>query len=147
MRISVTARWVAFSLSLPVLAGCAVQDSHIAIRAQTLLLRMPEVDLETCLGVPDQHMTFGQTDILTYYTSSSSSTNYQLPLIQGPSFSNGGNCHMTVRLDGGTVTRILYSGEKNALASPSSYCAPIVRTCLATLDALARQKGSSGPQP
>ena len=127
--------------------GCAVNDSKIAGRAQTRLINMPEVDLETCLGVPDQHASFGTTDVLTYYTASSSSTNYQLPLIQGPSWSNGGNCHMTVRVDNGFVTRILYSGEKNSLGAPSSYCAPIMRTCMATLDAIARQKGSGGPQP
>ncbi len=108
---------------------------------------MNEVDLYTCLGAPDQHQTFGNTDILTYETSSSSSVSYQLPLIQGPSFSNGGNCHMTVRLDGQTVTRILYSGEKNATGAPDAYCAPIVRTCLETLSALGRERGSSGPQP
>ncbi len=132
---------------VPWLAGCAVQDSHIAERAQTRLLEMPEADLESCLGVPDQHQSFGRVDVLTYYTNSSSSISYQLPLIQGPSLSNGGNCHMTVRIDSGIVTRILYSGEKNALGAPDSYCAPIVRTCLATLDAIAKQKGSSSPQP
>ncbi len=138
----------AFLASLVLLlTGCAIEDSHLAQRAQTRFLRMPEVDLESCLGAPDQHTTFGSTDVLTYYTTSSSSITYQLPLIQGPSFSNGGNCHMTVRLDNGTVTRVLYSGEKNAVASPDAYCAPIVRTCLATLDALARQKGSSSAQP
>ena len=129
------------------LLGCAIEDSNVALRAQKRLLRMPEADLETCIGSPDQHSSFGTTDVLTYYMNSSSSITYQLPLIQGPSFSNGGNCRMTVRLDDGVVSRILYSGEKNAIASPSSYCAPLVRTCLATLDALARQKGSSGPQP
>ena len=51
---------------------------------------------------------------------------------------------MTVRFDDGRATRILYSGEKNALGSPSSYCAAIVRTCLATLNAIASQKGSGG---
>ena len=131
----------------PLLAACAVKDSDLAERAQTRLLKMPEVDLETCLGVPDQHQSFGSTDVLTYYTSSSSSISYQLPLIQGPSLSNGGNCHMTIRLDGGVVTRVLFSGEKNTLGAPDSYCAPIVRTCLATLDGIAKQQGSSSPQP
>ena len=121
-----------------------MHDSFVAEDAQKRLIGIAEVDLETCLGVPDQHATFGTTDILTYYTSSSSSISYQLPIIQGPSLSNGGNCHMTVRFDDGRATRILYSGEKNALGSPSSYCAAIVRTCLATLNAIASQKGSGG---
>lgn len=112
---------------------------------------MKEVDLETCLGVPDQHQSFGATDILTYYTSSSSSISYSFPIVQGPSLNNGGNCHMTVRLDGGVVTRILYSGEKNALAAPDAYCAPILRTCLETLDDIKAEHGriapAAGPAP
>ena len=124
-----------------VLAGCALEDSRVADRASKRLLGMSEVDLETCVGSPDQHSSFGNTDVITYEFTSSSSTSYQLPIIQGPSFSNGGNCRMTVRFDGQTATRVSYSGEKNATASPNSYCAPIVRTCLQTLDALAREKG------
>jgi hypothetical protein len=106
---------------------------------------MPEADLEACLGVPDQHATFGTTDILTYYTSSSSSINYQLPLIQGPSFSNGGNCHMTLRLVDGVVTNIVYSGEENAIGAPDAYCAPIVRSCLEALDTAAAKTGCVMP--
>lgn len=135
---------LAWVIAAVLLSGCAVHDSFVAEDAQKRLIGMPEVDLETCLGVPDQHQTFGSTDILTYYTTSSSSIGFSLPIVQGPSLSNGGNCHMTIRFDGGLATRILYSGEKNALGSPSSYCAPIVRTCLATLDGVARQKGSGG---
>lgn len=141
MRISRLA--VAASLAAaPLLAGCAVKDSRLAQAAQKRLIGMPEVDLETCLGAPDQHQSFGATDILTYYMSSSSSLSFSIPIVQGPSISNGGNCHMIVRLDNGLVTRILYSGEKNAVGSPDAYCAPILRTCLATLDALRQQKGA-----
>ena len=103
---------------------------------------MSEVDLETCVGAPDQRATIGSTDILTYYTNSSSSLSFTLPIVQGPSLSNGGNCHMTVRLDRDVVTRILYSGEKNATGAPDAYCAPIVRTCLETLQALGRDRGA-----
>jgi hypothetical protein len=124
------------------LGACSVHDSRLAESAQTRLIGMPEVDLETCLGVPDQHQSFGTTDILTWYTASASSMSFSIPIVQGPSLSNGGNCHMTVRADNGVATRVLYSGEKNALGAPDAYCAPILRTCLATLDALHAQKGS-----
>ena len=106
------------------------------------MIGMSELDLETCVGAPDQHATIGSTDILTYYTNSSSSLSFTLPIVQGPSLSNGGNCHMIVRLDSDVVTRILYSGEKNATGAPDAYCAPIVRTCLDTLDALGREPGT-----
>lgn len=112
------------------LGGCAVEDSHISHSAQTRLLGLSEVDLEACLGVPDQHATFDTTDILTYFATSSSSTSYSLPIVGGIGLSNGGYCHATFRLDRGRVTQLLYSGEKNATMAPDSYCAPIFRTCM-----------------
>jgi hypothetical protein len=117
------------------LASCAVQDARIADRAEHRLMGLSEVDLESCLGVPDQHATFGSTDVLTYYATSTSSTSFSLPVIGGLGFTNGAYCHATFRIDDGRVTRILYSGEKNATGAPNAYCAPIMRTCLAYLDA------------
>jgi hypothetical protein len=115
------------------LAGCSIHDSRIADRAQTRLIGMSEVDLESCLGVPDQHASFGSTDILTYYASSTSSTSMTVPIVGGPGFSFGGYCHATFQLKDHHVTQILYSGEKNATLAPDAYCAPILRTCLAHL--------------
>lgn len=119
---------------VPVLASCAVKDAQIADRAQDRLMGMSKVDLESCLGVPDQHANFGSTDVLTYYATSQSGTNFSVPIVGGLSFSNGAYCHATFRLDDGRVTRILYSGEKNATGALNAYCAPIVRTCLNYLD-------------
>jgi hypothetical protein len=112
------------------LAGCAVNDSRIAQSARTRLLGLSEVDLESCLGAPDQHGSFGGTDILTYYTTSSSNITYSIPVIGGIGLNNGGNCHATFQLRQGRVTQILYSGEKNATLAADAYCAPIFRTCL-----------------
>jgi hypothetical protein len=112
------------------LSGCAVEDSRIAHEAQTRLLAMTEVDLQSCLGAPDQHSTFGNTDVLTYYATSTSSDTWSIPLVGGFSFSNGAYCHATFQVTDGRVTRILYSGEKNATLAPDAYCAPIMRTCL-----------------
>ena len=94
---------------------------------------MAEVDLESCLGVPDQHNTFGKTDVLTYYATSTSAENFAVPVIGGLSFSNGGYCHATFQLKDGHVTQLLYSGEKNATLAPDAYCAPILRTCITHL--------------
>ncbi len=111
-----------------------MQDAHIAHTAQTRLIGLSEVDLESCLGVPDQYKSFGATDVLTYYATSQSSMSYSLPVVGGPGFSNGGYCHATFQVSDGHVTRILYSGEKNATFAPDAYCAPILRTCLGFLD-------------
>jgi hypothetical protein len=114
--------------------ACAIADSHAAHVAQTQLVGLTEVDLESCLGVPDQHASFGDVDVLTYYTASSSSTSYSIPVIGGLGFSNGGNCHATFDLKDGHVVRLLYSGEKNAFVAPDAYCAPIMTTCLGYLN-------------
>jgi hypothetical protein len=128
----------------PLLLGsCALEDSHIAHEARTRLMGMAEVDLESCLGVPDQHSTFGTTDVLTYYATSTSSDTWSVPVIGGFSFSNGAYCHATFQLRGGRVTQILYSGEKNATLAPDAYCAPIMRTCIAHL----RETSAVGAAP
>ena len=125
----------ASTLCLSLLLGaCAVEDSHISHTAESRLIGLSEVDLEACLGVPDQHASFGTTDVLTYYATSSSSTSYSVPIVGGLGLSNGGYCHATFRVDQGRVTQLLYSGEKNATLSPDAYCAPILRTCIGWLE-------------
>ncbi len=122
-------------LTSVLLAGCALEDSRTADRAPRALQGLSEQALESCLGAPDQHASFGTTDILTYYATSSSSTSYSVPIVGGLGFSNGGYCHATFTVENGVATRLLYSGEKNATLAPNAYCAPILRTCLAWLDA------------
>jgi hypothetical protein len=122
-------------LCLLAVGGCAVEDSRIAQRGKTELLGLREVDLVSCLGGPDQHISFGSTDVLTYYFSSNSSLSYSPPVVGGFSVNNGGNCHVTVRVDGGVVRHVIYSGEKNATLAPDAYCAPILRSCLGELEA------------
>jgi hypothetical protein len=118
---------------LLLLGACAVKDSHIAREAEARLMGMSEVNLESCLGVPDQHSSFGDIDILTYDATSTSNDSYSIPIIGGMSFGNGGYCHATFQLKDKHVAQILYSGEKNATGAPDAYCAPIVRTCVAHL--------------
>jgi hypothetical protein len=123
-----------FLCTLGGLCACAIQDSHIAHEAQDRLLGLKEVDLESCLGVPDQRQSFGRTDVLTYYATSASTTSFTVPVVGGIGIGNGAYCHATFRVDDGRVTRVLYSGEKNATGAPDAYCAPISRTCLQYLD-------------
>jgi hypothetical protein len=63
---------------------------------------------------------------------------------RGLSFSNGGNCHATFDLKDGHVTKILYSGEKNATLAPDAYCAPILRTCMGQLEQAKRGAAPHG---
>ena len=68
---------------------------------------MSEVNLESCLGVPDQHSSFGDTDnTQTYHATSTSNDSYSLPIIGGMSFGNGGYCHSTFQLKDQHVTQM-----------------------------------------
>ena len=123
-------RWAPCLAMVAMVAGCSVADSHMAIDARTRLVGLTELQLESCLGAPDQHTSFGTTDVLTWYANSTSSSSVSVPLVGGMSFSNGGYCHLTARVDQGRVTRIRYTGENNAFVAPFAYCAPIVRSCM-----------------
>jgi hypothetical protein len=117
-----------------VLAGCAIADARIAHTAQQKLIGWSEVDLETCLGAPDQRSTFGDTDILTYYGNSTNSSGLSLglPFMGGFGITGGGGgyCHATFRVKEGRVAEVRYSGETDATFAPEAYCAPIVNGCV-----------------
>jgi hypothetical protein len=115
---------------LDLLGGCSINDAHTALRAQKSLIGMKEVDLETCMGAPDEKSTYGSTDILTYYATSTSSTSISIPVIGGVGDSYGGYCHTVIRLDHGVVDSVRYTGETNAFVAPDAYCAPTVRGCV-----------------
>jgi hypothetical protein len=112
------------------LAGCSINDARTADRAQTTLVGMQEVDLQTCMGAPDQKAVFGGTEILTYYSTSTSSTSLSIPLIGGIGNSYGGYCHTILRLQNGRVVGVRYTGETNAFIAPNAYCASTVRGCV-----------------
>ncbi len=113
-------------------AGCSLQDSATARKAQTMLMGMSEPDLEACLGVPAQHSEFGNTSILTWTSTltSSPSVSLSLPVTGGLSLSGGGSCGATIRLENGRVTEVRYTGENGEPLAPNAYCAPIVRSCV-----------------
>src|SRR5947209_1792431 len=77
-----------FAGPMVMLTACAVKDSEIAQRAQRRFIGMSEVDLQSCLGAPDEHSSFDSTKVLTYYATSTSSTNFTLP-VGGLGIANG----------------------------------------------------------
>jgi hypothetical protein len=125
-------------LSLAVLSclltACALKDAQTAKTAQRTLIGWSELDLETCLGAPDQRSTLGDTDILTYYGNSTSNRSFSvgLPFLGGFNLAGGGGgyCHATFRVKDGRLAEVRYSGETNATLAPDAYCAPIVRGCV-----------------
>jgi hypothetical protein len=131
----------------PLFSACAFKDSHPADVARTRLMGMSEEDLESCIGAPDQHSSFGNTHVLTYDATTPSSINWSFPLVGGLGFSNGGCCHATFTVVNGCVQRVLYSGEKNATGAPDACCAPIIRTCIAQLGSAGANKTPATTAP
>ncbi len=124
---------IACTVFLPLIAGgCSIRDGRTAVAAQKNLVGMSETDLEACVGSPDNHSTFGSTDILTYngVATTNGGVNLTLPIIGGISFSGGGYCHATFRVDNGRVTALRYTGDTNVMFSTDAACAPIVRSCV-----------------
>ncbi|MFO1025025.1 MAG: hypothetical protein U1E70_07580 [Acetobacteraceae bacterium] len=118
---------------LPLLVGCSVIASQTAHRAQREFLGMSAEDLQTCIGLPDQHARIdAHTQLLTYNVMAPTSGGISLtvPVVGGITISGGGYCHITVKLQNDAVTEIRYSGEKDEIAAPDAVCAPALRACL-----------------
>lgn len=129
---------IRFAPVLFVCAGCAVRDSETATRAKTALLGVSSLDLQSCLGAPDNRSTVGRDEVLTYKGNSTSSggINITLPVIGGGiSLSGGGYCNATFRVVEGRVAAVQYNGETDASLAPNAYCAPLVRNCVDMLKA------------
>lgn len=112
------------------LAGCAGDETRIAQVAKTSLIGMSDLDLETCLGIPDHTLTRGKTTLFTYSEPAARTLNISVPIVNGIGMSFGGNCRATMRLENGRVVSVNYSGDSYGFEGPNSVCASIVRACL-----------------
>ncbi|HLH11185.1 MAG TPA: hypothetical protein VKV77_04805 [Methylovirgula sp.] len=130
-RVFATRGFLLIILLIP-MAGCAPIDAQIAQTARKSLVGMSELDLETCLGLPDQKVTSGKTTIYTYYVNSTRTLDLTVPVINVVSASFSGYCHATFRLENDKVTQVRYSGDTNdpVTGAKDTVCAPIVRSCV-----------------
>jgi hypothetical protein len=80
-------------------------------------MRRPELQLETCLGLPDQKLTKGKTTLFTYNANSASNLSLSVPVVNGVSVAFAGYCHATFRLESGRVTEIHYSGQTDDMGN------------------------------
>jgi hypothetical protein len=109
------------------LVGCAAIDERTAETAKVDLVGMSALDVQTCLGLPDQRLVTGKTTLLTYFANSTRTFGMSAGLV---SLSFGGYCHATVRIEQDRVTGVTFSGDTSSLMSHDAACAPIVRSCL-----------------
>lgn len=64
-------------------SGCAYENTLMAERAKTRLVGMSELELETCLGLPDKEATKGKTRFLSYNATSARTVNLSIPIVNG----------------------------------------------------------------
>lgn len=109
------------------LVGCAAIDERMAQAAKVDLVGMSALDVQTCLGLPDQRLVSGKTTLLTYFANATRTFGMSAGLV---SLSFGGYCHATVRIERDRVTGVTFSGDTSSLMRHDAACAPIVRSCL-----------------
>jgi hypothetical protein len=111
-------------------SGCAYENTLRAARAKTSLVGMSELELETCLGLPDKEATKGRTTLLSYNATSARTVNLSIPIVNGVGMSIAGYCRATFRLEGGRVASLSYTGDGNPLEGENSACGSMMRACL-----------------
>jgi hypothetical protein len=66
--------------------GCAYESSLMAAQAKTRLVGMSELELETCLGLPDKEATKGKTTLLSCNGTSGRTVNLLIPIVMASAY-------------------------------------------------------------
>ena len=112
-------------------SGCALENTLMAERAKTSLVGMSELDLETCLGLPDKEAKKGKATLLSYNATSARTVNLSIPIINGIGVSVAGYCRATFTLENGRVAGVTYTGDGDPLVGENNACGGLMRACLA----------------
>ena len=111
-------------------SGCAYENTVMAARAKKNLVGKSELELETCLGLPDKQATTGKTTLLSYNAPSARTVNLSIPIVNGIGVSIAGYCRATFRLENGRVTGLTYTGDGDPFEGRNSACGALMRACL-----------------
>jgi hypothetical protein len=111
-------------------SGCAYENTMRAERAKSSLVGMSELDLETCLGLPDKEATKGKTTLLSYNATSARTVNLSIPIVNGVGVSVAGFCRATFRLENGRVASVSYTGDGDPLEGENNACGSLMRACV-----------------
>jgi hypothetical protein len=111
-------------------SGCAYENTLMAARAKTSLVGLSELELETCLGLPDKEATKGKTTLLCYNATSARTVNLSIPIVNGIGVSLAAYCRAIFRLENGRVAGVTYTGDGDPLEGPNSACGALMRACL-----------------
>jgi len=120
---------------LLLLVGACSTGYYVAEKGRQLVLGMDAETLQICAGIPTRTKRLDPlTELYSYeikyeYTGGAQIT---LPIIGG-GFRIGGSgsyCHAIVRIVGGKVVGVNYTGDNDEMLGREGVCAPIFRGCL-----------------
>jgi hypothetical protein len=121
---------LAIALGLAITSsGCCYENTFKAEQARTSLVGMSELELESCVGLPDKEATKGKTTLLVYNAPNATTINLSVPIVSGLGVSMAGYCRATFRLENGQVTSVAYNGDSDPLEGEDSACGALVRAC------------------
>jgi hypothetical protein len=121
---------LAIALGLAItLSGCGYENTFKAEQAKTSFVGMSELELESCVGLPDKEATKGKTTLLVYNAPNATTINLSVPIVNGLGVSMAGYCRATFRLENGRVTSVSYNGDSDPLEGEDSACGALVRGC------------------
>jgi hypothetical protein len=130
-QVVVAAMLVVFSL-----AGCAVQRAETARKAKVDMVGLPKERVLACMGVPQNQMTVGETEVWSYQSGNGEQI--------GSVFASGGNgfasgfgvserrfCNVSIVMTKGAVSAVNYSGPTGGVLTAGEQCAFAVQNCAA----------------
>ena len=124
---------------LVLLASACASDNDVALKGRRFILGMDAGTLQTCAGIPTRTTQLDpQTELYSYEIKYENMNGAQVtfPLVGG-GFRLGGSgayCHALVRVIGGKVAGVNYTGDNDEFIGKEGICAPIFRGCLRAYD-------------
>lgn len=121
------------------LAGACAPGYEVAQRGRQFVTGMDVNTLKSCAGIPTRTERLdARTELYSYEIHYERTGGVQiiLPIIGG-GFSAGGSgnyCHALVRVVGGRVEGVTYTGDNDETLGKNGVCAPIFRGCLREYD-------------
>jgi hypothetical protein len=118
-----------------ILVGACATGHDVAEKGRHLILGMDADTLQSCAGIPTRTRQLDpRTELYSYEIKYENTGGLQitLPIIGGGLRLGGAGsyCHAIVRVVGGKVVAVTYTGDNDEMIGREGICAPIVRGCL-----------------
>ncbi len=114
--------------TLLALSGCATLEAN---RARTHLVGAAEPDIIACMGVPAERQLISRTQSVLQWDYAQAGDDVDLEAgIYEVKLGRPGICHAIIRISGGYVQSVHYTGEVVTATDPDSICNRLIHDCL-----------------